>query len=213
MGYTRVANRGSISSTFINPASLSLENKKQLYFEYVYKDDIEWIADIKYKNLNPNFSIGFGLPINDYFQIGLTYRIENSLKADYGEMQGTAVSDTAEDGYIDTGLIEAYRDLKISSFSVPIVFKFKDMLNIGIDLSYTNFYSKYFLGTDADTLEAESNTPKVEFNKIRPKIGIIFSPLKNLSFGLTYLAETKEAVIIETDTLDPNIFPHSPPSG
>ena len=206
MGYTGVASTGDISNAFINPASLSLENKKQIYFEYVYKNDIEWIADIRYKNLNPNFSLGFGLPINDYLQTGITYRIENSLKTDYGEMYGTGISED-EDGFIDLGVIEAYRDFKISSFSIPVVFKFKDILNIGIDLSYTNFYSKYFSKEEIDTSETVSNTQMVEFNKIRPKFGIIFFPIKNLSTGLTYLPETREAVIIETDTLDPNIFP------
>lgn len=207
MGYTGVANRGGISSTFINPASLSLENKKQLYFEYVYKDDIEWIADIKYKNLNPNFSVGFGLPINDYFQTGISYRTENSLKADYGEIIGTAVSDTAEEGFIITGTAELYRNTKFSSFSIPFVFTFRNILSIGIDLSYTNVYSKFYSETEDSLLEAQLNDIPVEFNKIIPKFGIICSPIENLSFGLTYLAETREAVITETDTLDPNIFP------
>jgi long-subunit fatty acid transport protein len=213
MGYTGVANTGDISSTFINPASLSLENKKQLYFEYVYKNDIEWIADIKYKNLNPNFSVGFSLPINDFFQTGIIYKTENSLKADYGEMTETAVSDTAQTGFIVVGTIEAYRDFRISSFSVPIAFKFKDILNIGIDLSYTNFYSKYefveniYADTLTDSTGIEPNISTVDFNKIRPKFGIILSPIKNLSLGLTYLPEAKESIIIENDTLDPNIFP------
>ncbi|MEO0293866.1 MAG: hypothetical protein ABIN61_06570 [candidate division WOR-3 bacterium] len=141
MGYSGVANTGDLSNTFINQASLSLENK-QLYFEYVYKDDIEWIVDIKYKNLNPNFSVGFSLPINDYFQSGITYRTENSLKADYGEITGTIVDDTLEEGYIDIGTARFYRNLRFSSFSIPFVFTFKNILSIGIDLSYTKFYSK-----------------------------------------------------------------------
>jgi len=212
-GYTGIASTGDISSVFINPASLSLENKKQLYFEYVYKDDIEWIADIRYKNLNPNFSIGFGLPINDYLQTGITYRTENSLKADYGEIQGTAVSDTAENGFIDTGPIDVYRDLRIASFSVPIVFKLKDILSVGIYLSYTNFYSKTKLGENvyADTLTdstwTEPNIITVDFNEIRPKFGIIFFPIENLSFGLTYLPEARETITIEEYTYDQNIFP------
>ncbi len=216
MGYTGVASTGDISSTFINPASLSLENKKQLYFEYVYKNDIDWAYDIKYKNLNPNFSLGLGLPINDYFQTGITYRIEKSKKTDYGGIYGTMISDTAEEGYIETGLLDVYKNVKISSFSIPITFKFKNILKVGIDLSYTNFYSKQGLGetiyTDIDSTWTEPNTASVSFNKIRPNLGIIVSPLENLSLGLTYLLEVKENVSIElTDTTvtynEPNIFP------
>jgi long-subunit fatty acid transport protein len=218
MGYTGVASTGDISSTFINPASLSLENKKQIYFEYVYKNDIDWVYDIKYKNLNPNFSLGFGLPINDYFQTGITYRTEKSKKTDYGEIYGTMVSDTAESGFINTGLLDVYKNVKISSFSIPIIFKLKDILSVGIDLSYTNFYSKTRLGeiTHTDTLTDSTWTvPYIvtaNFNKIRPNFGIIVSPLENLSLGLTYLPETKENVSIElTDTAityaEPNIFP------
>ncbi len=211
-GYTGVANTGDISSTFINPASLSLKNKKQIYFEYVYKDEIEWIADIKYKNLDPNFSLGFGLPVNDYFQTGIVYRIENSRKTDYGEIQGTVVSDTAEGGYIETGTAKLYKDTKFSSFSIPLAFNFINTLSIGIDLSYTNFYSKFYSETEDSIMEAVFNDYTAEFNKIIPKIGFILFPIKNLSMGFTFLPEVKENVSIElTDTTityaEPNVFP------
>ncbi|MEJ2567270.1 MAG: hypothetical protein P8Z50_00085 [candidate division WOR-3 bacterium] len=211
-GYTGVANTGDISSTFINPASLSLKNKKQIYFEYVYKDDLEWIADIKYKNLDPNFSLGFGLPVNDYFQTGIVYRIENSRKTDYGEIQGTVVIDTAEGGYTEAGTAELYKNTKFSSFSVPLAFNFINILTIGIDLSYTNFYSKFYSETEDSIMEAVFNDYTAEFNKIRPKIGVILFPIKNLSMGLTFLPEVKENATMElTDTTityaEPNIFP------
>jgi len=85
-------------------------------------------------------------------------------------------------------------------------------------LSYTNFYSKSRLGeqtyedTLTDSTRTVPNTATVSFNKIRPNFGIIVSPLKNLSLGLTYLPETKENVSVElTDTtityVEPNIFP------
>jgi long-subunit fatty acid transport protein len=216
-GYSGVANKGDISSVFINPASLSLENRKQIYFEYVYKDKINWIADIKYINLNPNFCIGFGFPLNDFFQTGIVYRTENSFKVDYGEITGTMVSDTAEDGFIETGPLDVYKNVKISSFSVPLVFSFKDILSIGVDLSYTNFHSETRLGetiyadTSIDSTWAVPNIATANFYKIRPKAGIIVSPLKNLSLGLTYLPETRENVSMEiTDTTvtynEPNIF-------
>jgi len=212
MGYTGVAYSGDISSTFINPASLSLK-KKQLYFEYVYKDDIEWLFDIRFKNLNPNFSVGAGLPVNRYFQIGITYRTENNFKIDYGEIMGTVLDPTSETGYIETGLIDVYTNMKISTFSLPIVFKLKNVLSVGIDLSYTNFYSKTKLGENvyADTLTdstwTEPNIFTASFNKIRPKFGIIYFPIENLSFGLTYLPEARETITIEEYTYDPNIFP------
>jgi hypothetical protein len=217
MGYTGVASTGDISSTFINPASLSLvKNKKQIYFEYVYKDAIGWIADIKCKNLNPNFSVGLGLPINDYFQTGITYRIEKSKKTDYGEIIGTVVSDTAEEGYIEVGPLEAYKNVKIRSLSVPLVFTFKDMLSVGVDLSYTNFYSKTSLGeskyidTLTDSTWAETNIFTASLNKIRLKFGIIFLPIKGLSLGFTYLPQTEGTVTDDLgDTYVPNVFPRN----
>jgi len=203
-GYTGMATTGDISSTFINPASLSLENKKQIYFEYVYKDEIEWILDIKYKNLNPNFSLGFGLPVNDYFQTGITYRTEKSFKIDYEEITQMIVSDTAVEGYVETGSFNLNTNFKITSFSIPIVFKFKDMFNIGVDISYTNFYYRKFLEEEADSLEAVPNTHTVDFYIVRPKFGIIVSPLENLSMGFTYLPESKETV---THAINPVKFP------
>jgi len=211
-GYTGVATTGDISSTFINPASLFLENKKQIYFEYVYKDDIQWFADIKYKNLNPNFSLGFGLPVNDYFQTGISYRTEKSRKTDYGEIHGTAVSDTAESGYIETGTAKIYKNTKYSSLSIPLAFNFINTLSIGIDLSYTNLYSKSYSETEDSLMEAILNDYTVELYKIRPKLGVILFPIKNLALGLTFLPGTKENVSIElTNTTityaEPNIFP------
>jgi hypothetical protein len=212
MGYTGVASAGDISSTFINPASLSLENKKQIYFEYVYKDDIEWIADIKYKNLNPNSSLGFGLPVNDYFQTGITYRIENSRKTDYGEIYGTAFSDTAEEGFIEPVSAQLYKNTKFSSLSIPLNFNFINILSIGIDLSYTNFYSKFYAETEDSLMEAVFNGYTVNLNKLRPKLGVILFPIKNLSMGFTFLPEAKENVSMElSDTTityaEPNVFP------
>ncbi len=216
-GYTGIANSSDLSGTFINPASLSLK-KKQFYLEYVYKKDIEWLADIKYKNLNPNFSVGFGLPISNYLQIGITYRTENSLKADYGETPWTVVDESVEEGFTDLGSLNAYKDIKISSYSLPVVFKLSTQFSVGVDLSYTNFYSNHKsygivnVDTLIDSTWIESNNINASFSKIRPKFGIIVCPIENLSLGLTYLPETREFVTVDFgDTTitytQPNIFP------
>ncbi|MEO0293867.1 MAG: hypothetical protein ABIN61_06575 [candidate division WOR-3 bacterium] len=48
-------------------------------------------------------------------------------------------------------------------------------------------------------------------NQIRPKFGIICFLAENskesLSFGFTHLPEARKSVVIEGDTLEPNVFP------
>lgn len=209
-GYAGVASAEDVSSVFINPASLSLEKNNSIYFEYVYKNDIAWISDIKYKNLNPNFSFAIGLPIGKHFQAGVTYRTENSFKVDYA-IAATIIDPDSEEGYAEIDG-EFYKNVKISSFSLPLTTKINDRLSIGIELMYTNFYSKQSFGdlyTDSTTIV--SNAITADFNKIRVKFGIVLSPVKGLSLGFTYLPETKEAVTVDfgytSITYEPSVFP------
>ncbi len=265
-GYTGVASTGDISSVFINPASLSLENKRQYYFEYTYKNNAEWTTARKLQELHPNFSAGHAFLINDFLQIGMTYRTEKSFseEAEYilhiqrfiyilngdsimswggytvnnipygdsiifwGYYDSRPFGDYTENNIpygfpypeflpdsliIDTSYIDIshrYNDLKISSFSIPIAINFKNIIRIGVDINYTTFYSKS--GYVESGKKVPSNATPIKFSKIIPKFGFIYSPMKNLSFGMTYTPKTSESITLQPNsyysyTYDPNIFP------
>jgi len=237
-GYTGVASTGDISSVFINPASLSLENKRQYYFEYTYKNNVEWNTNRMFQELHPNFSAGHAFSINDFLQIGITYRTEKSFSEEeeytprfiyifngdsipfydyivdnipYGFSYPEWLPDSLDSLSLDTSYVDTVHrntDLKISSFSIPIVINFKNTIRIGVDINYTTFYSKLVYG------EPGENVPgiPIKFNKIVPKFGLIYSPKENLSFGLTYTPKISESITLQPNsyysyTYDPNIFP------
>jgi hypothetical protein len=240
-GYSGIASTGDISSVFINPASLSLENKRQYYFEYTYKNNVEWDTNRVFQELHPNFSAGHAFSINDFLQIGTTYRTEKSFSegteyihnirrfiyisngdsipfydyiADnipYGFPYPEWLPDSLDSLSLDTSYVDTIHrntDLKISSFSIPIVINFKNIIRIGVDINYTTFYSKIRHG------ESGENVPgiPIKFNKIIPKFGFIYSPMENLSFGLTYTPKITESITVNPNsyysyTQDPNIFP------
>jgi len=228
-GYTGVASTGDISSVFINPASLSLENKLQYYFEYTYKNDIEWSANREFQELHPNFSVGHAFFINDFLQIGMTYRTEKSfsekeeytiLYIPYGEIYPTddipygwadpdwLINDSLSIDSIHIDTVHRNTDLKISSFSIPISINFKNIIRIGVDINYTTFYSELGYGEPGENV---SGLP-INFSKIIPKFGFIYSPIENLSFGITYSPKTSETITVETYfyntyTYEPNLFP------
>lgn len=242
-GYTGVASTGDISSVFINPASLSLENKRQNYFEYTYKNNVEWDTNGILKGSNPNFSAGYAFSINEFFQIGITYRTEKSLSEE-GKYLLTVISRRDirnyylkslhleiynEDPYYTNGIgnppdlsdtnkidtIGCYNDMKISSFSIPIAINLKNIVRIGLDINYTTFYSKSEIQTKPKS-ETQTNLGDLritncsptEFSKIIPKFGFIYSPLENLSFGITYTPKISESIpSYYLNTYNTNISP------
>jgi len=207
-GYTGIANTGDLSSVLINPASLSLENKTNYYSEYIFKNTVGWYydtydediyslyfypylydsldinqeadsPDAYLQELHPNFFTGHAFSINDFIQIGATYRVENSYAVGHDNTYHNS-------------------NFKTNTFSVPIAFNYRNLLRVGIDIIYLSFY-------------IEQTYEHLKFDKIRAKFGVIYSPLKNLSLGLTYLPGTKETITINyssgTIIYGPIVFP------
>jgi len=179
-GYTGIASTGDLSSILINPASLSLENKTNYYSEYIFKNSVGWDnridfeptqqeddPDLYLQELHPNFFAGHAFSINDFIQIGATYRVENSCAI------------VRNSTYYASNYAS---NLKSSSFSVPVAFNYKNLLRIGIDIIYLSFYFE------------ESSVP-LEFNTIRAKFGAIYSPDEKIFLGLTYLPGTKKTTV------------------
>ena len=201
-GYTGIGDTNGIDGVILNPASLSIGDRYQFYFEYIYKNNVQWLKglfdNLYLKELHPTFLIGAGFNLNDYLSTGIVYCTNNSYKMDSIE---SAITDEYGN-IIDSVYI--FNELKISSFLIPIIFSYKDIIKLGVNLSYSNYTSR--------DIWIEKDTGKVSFNKFIPKFGVIVFPLKNLSIGLTYLPETKETITKkwtnrEDEEYQPNVFP------
>lgn len=179
-GYTGIASTGDLSSILINPASLSLENKTNYYSEYIFKNSVGWDnridfeptqqeddPDLYLQELHPNFFAGHAFSINDFIQIGATYRVENS----YAIVPNST--------YYASNFISVFKNC---SFSIPIAFNYRNLLRVGIDIIYSSFY-------------IEQSYEHLKFDKIRAKFGAIYSPDENIFLGLTYLPGTKKTTI------------------
>jgi len=179
-GYTGIANTGDLSSVLINPASLSLESKTNYYFEYIFKNNVGWyydtydedfysiffhdLTDSVYKNQEEDSPDFYLQELHPSFFTAHAFSLNEFLQ--FGITYRVENSRT---GFHD------------NNFSVPIVFNYRDLIRAGIDIIYLSYYIK-------------TGYYNIEFNKIKAKFGAIYSPVENLSLGLTYLPGTRETI-------------------
>src|SRR4030095_12489447 len=176
-GYTGLSGTGYISSINHNPASLELSKKYQAGLQYTYKTNQPWLESfIDNLHLEQNLfsgSLGFGYRINKSFQTGFLYSNPSSLTVDLG-----TIIQTNEFGQ-EIGRYDAYEKYVLHSFSIPIVysiekFKLGLTLNYSLHRRYANFDDSVFTG---------------KFDRFNVHAGVIVKPIKNLSFGVTFIPE------------------------
>ncbi|MDD2891016.1 MAG: hypothetical protein PHE49_10325 [bacterium] len=188
-GYTGIAGLNDISGTILNPASLEIgRHGFQVYFEYVYKNNIQWLkeftTDVYLKQLHPSFLTGFGVHLTKHLQTGILYYTGNNYNLDLGIIK---ISD--DNGNI-IGETPFYEKFKINSFSIPVMVNYKN-IRIGGNVKLLHYTIES--GSTVKYFEEEFKG-EVDFYKLLPEFGVIVSPLKNLSLGATFLPETKETI-------------------
>lgn len=181
-GYTGVADICGISNVVLNPASLDIENKAQIHFEYIYKNTVPWITEDMYlKPLYPTFLAGCGISISKYFQTGVVYYVKSSYQFEIKTVL-TTPEGSKENLYQS-------EEEKISSLLIPIVFNYKN-IRFGINFDYLNYVFNSII-----IIEGKENynyTSEARFEKLVPKFGVIFSLYEELSIGLTFVPEMGE---------------------
>ncbi|MBK8553775.1 MAG: hypothetical protein IPL53_23085 [Ignavibacteria bacterium] len=191
-GFTGIAGDNDISGTILNPASLELKNKFQVYGEYIFKSNasIEPYYSDGLKELHPTMLAGIGYKISKDFSVGVLYENEKSFKWDLGPVTNEFGEPTGDN---------VINDFSISSVSVPIVYDFVGILKFGVNLNYNFYSSEYTAGSRSQFNRKES------FQKFIPDFGIIYKPIKSLSFGAVFTPQTSEIVeVVYTDTIIPN---------
>lgn len=193
MGTAGVASLGSISSVFINPASLNINGKYQAAVQYTYKTNQQWLpqlgsSDLYLKQNLFSGSIGLGYRFNKYFQAGFMYSNPTSLGFNIGE-----IIETNEFGE-ELGRYDADDRYENHSFSVPFVYSI-EKLRIGLTLSY-NLHRRH--------LSFGSNETIGKFDKFNIQGGIIVKPVNELSIGVSFKPESNGEVKYSSDRF-PNI--------
>ncbi len=188
MGSTGIGSVGSLSTVYLNPASMEINGKYQANIQYTYKSNQAWLQqlglnDLYLKHYIFSGSAGFAYRINKNFQAGFIYSNPNSYGLNIGE-----IIMTNEFGQ-EIGRYEAEDKYVNHSFSIPMVYSI-DKLRIGLSVSY-NLHRRYFNYDQSGTLG--------KFDKFNIQGGIIVTPVKELSIGVSFKPESKGDVSYSSD--------------
>ena len=191
-GYTGIASSGDIMSTALNPASLQLDKKFQVYGEYTLKPNMPWLTSLGLNDLylqqnHPSMGFGFGYKVSKDFQFGAVYRSERNYRMHIG-----TVIVTNDSGETNGQTYEPYETFITHTFSVPAVYEYK-FLKFGANLNLVILHSYRFLSTSGNG-NAENN-----YYRFIPDFGLKLTPLKNLSFGITFTPGIKQDITWKFD--------------
>ncbi len=209
-GYTGIASDGGILSTALNPASLNLDKKFQVYAEYYIKTNLDWGKSLNIKDgpvlkqNHPTFAAGFGYRICKEFQAGIIYRSERNFLLDLG-----TVYETDEFGNRTGRVFYPYEDFITHTISAPVVYEYKSF-KFGANLNILLLHSRRNLtnGLQTDTVgDASAN-----YVRFVPDFGIKFTPADFLSVGVTFTPEFKQDITWDfpNPIVDENTYSYFP---
>ncbi len=194
-GYTGVADTGNISKTNINPASLEVMEDAQIYYEYGTKNDIDMFelnsTGMMLQKYKSNVCIGFAYRISNSLQTGLLYNKKSNYIADYGYIYNY------DNNGVITDIFHIYEKAEISSISLPIAYKHNDKLRFGIGLDINIFHSISKIPCLIGEQTYSCQDGEIDFTLLRPRLGIIYKPLRTLSMGFTFTQESRKKIIEE----------------
>lgn len=194
-GYTGVADTGNISKTNINPASLEVMDDAQIYYEYGTKNDIDMFemntASMMLQKNKSGVCTGFAYRISNSLQAGLLYNKKSSYIADYGYIYNY------DNNGVITDVFHIYEKAEISSISLPITYKHNDKLRFGIGLDLNIFHSISIIPCLFGDQTYYCQNGEIDFTLFRPRLGIIYNPLRTLLMGFTFTPESKKKIIEE----------------
>ncbi len=107
---------GDPSSAFYNPSGLAYIDKGAAYFGYT-----QWIADMAVMDLAASYRVG------EYGVFGFAFR-----SLDYGDVYGTKIDETKDEGYSDTGTL----DVGAYVFGMTYARKLTDRFSLGVGIKY-----------------------------------------------------------------------------
>ncbi len=207
-GYAGVADVGGISFSNINPASFDIKNDAQIYYEYGLKNNTNLFSDIindgnDITSYRSGVSAAFAYKFTEYVRAGIIYTAKSSYSIDLGEAYNTHNGEI-----IETFTLSERR--YINSVNIPISYvleKFRFGIGLNLDIYHSEINNVYRLSNDSLT----DFYGELDFFMFRPKFGAIYSPLQNLSFGLSFLIPQEKKLTTDCGMFcleyDKNKFP------
>ncbi|MDA3813922.1 MAG: hypothetical protein PF570_06675 [Candidatus Cloacimonetes bacterium] len=207
-GYAGVADVGGISFSNINPASFDIKNDAQIYYEYGLKNNTTLFADINstgndVTSYRSGVSAAFAYKFTEYVRAGLIYTAKSSYNIDLGEVYNTHNGDIID-------IFSMSEKRYINSVNIPISYvleKFRFGVGLNLDIYHSEVNNVYPLENESWA----SYCGELDFILFRPKLGAIYSPLQNLSFGLSFLIPVEKKLTTNCGfgflEYDKNIFP------
>jgi len=174
-GFTCIASDSDIMSSSLNPASLKLNKKYQVFASFVLKDNVSFDVFTNVHELikqnQPAASFGFGYKISKDFQVGFVYNNVRNVDVHY-----------------DLGSVNNNGNFIFNqqTFSVPVTYDYK-FLRFGTNLNLI-LYHGGFDGYSSTEFNPEANytTGKANTLKFVPDFGVKVTPSKIFSFGLSF---------------------------
>lgn len=185
-GFTGIAFDNDISGIILNPATVSLDKKYQLNFQYTFKNKQPWlesigINDVSLKQQLFSGSAGFGWKVSKSFQTGFVYNNPQSMYFALGEMIRT------DEFGNELGRFDMYQNITRHSFNIPLIFKtgnFSSALNVNYIYSVFTMPGESFSTINNPEGYSGSDT-KGSVNYFKADIGLLYNFSKSVSAGLT----------------------------
>jgi hypothetical protein len=172
-GNTGIAGLGDLTTLTLNPASININNKYQVYIGASFKTDVTlpYTYHQTLSNSFPSCIIGGIYKINKNLQTGFVYRNDFTFQNEY------ILSSITGDNIINKFITH--------NFTVPVVFNYK-WLSAGVNLNITYFWGEA-KGTFSNEIQPEGYYDETHSKLWRfiPQFGAIVSPVKEFSLGLT----------------------------
>jgi hypothetical protein len=173
-GNTGIAGPGDLTALTLNPASININKKYQVYIGASYKTDVKlpYTYHQTLSNSFPSCIIGGMYKINKNFQAGIVYRNDYGFSNDINLLTGQ-------------NNIFQYKFIT-HNFSIPVAFNY-EWLRAGVNLNFT-FYRGEFKGIVTTESMPEGAYDEIHSSlwRFEPQIGFIITPVKPFSFGMSF---------------------------
>jgi len=187
-GYAGVAAFGDVSSTLLNPASCKTNGRFESVLAYCYKSELPWLRDLwdeigetHLKTIHPCILAGISGHLGP-LNAGVLYYNRSSYRLDLGLNYNTGPNGE------DLGRVMAYEDVRVSVISIPVTYRFANVVSVGLSADI-GYYARY-LHSLSDFRQS--------FMHVIPRFGYIVGPIRGMSFGTSFeprSTSTYEAVL------------------
>jgi hypothetical protein len=195
-----ISSKGFQSSGINHPANMNSMNPAALYafeslsagfsYQWDYYKMPNWYANIEHRRIHNVYpqSVGLVMPFNNV-RLGLGFSQRYNSEVDYGMIIGTMVDPDVPDGYIETGVINPIKNVRVFSYAGNLSYAIKpfasrkNTISVGFQGNYNTLYINHTMYSDDKTIyqKTENSTDNIGW-----KAGILYDRAGRIQIGLFY---------------------------